>query len=117
MIAGSPAALVGLGGALGAILRYATTRLVDREAFPFGTLAVYVLGSFALGARVFAGVADDAMLALGVGACGSFTTFSSFAHDTVRLYEAGRRGRAVANAVGTFAAALGAVGVAWLLFG
>ena len=117
MIAGSPAVLVGLGGTLGALLRYGTTRLVDAEAFPFGTLAVNVLGSFALGSLVFAGVGDDALLALGVGACGSFTTFSSFAHDTVRLYEAGRRRRALANAVGTFLAAVGAVGVAWLLFG
>lgn len=113
----SPWLLVGIGGAVGALLRYVVTTWLDAEAFPYGTVAVNVAGSFALGALVFSGVGGDALLFAGVGACGSFTTFSSFAYDTVRLVESGHPRRALANALGTFLAALGAVGVAWLLVG
>jgi len=114
---GAPWLLVGLGGAVGALLRYATTTRLDAEAFPYGTFTVNVVGSFALGALVFSGVGGDPLLFAGVGACGSYTTFSSFAYDTVRLAEAGHPRRAVVNAVGTLAAALGAVGLAWVLVG
>ena len=117
MIQPSPSVLVGIGGALGALLRYATTARLDVEAFPYGTLAVNVLGSFGLGLLTFSGVGGDWLLLLGVGACGAFTTFSSFAHDTVRLVEAAHPRRGAANALGTLMAALGAVGLAWLLVG
>ena len=113
----SPATLVGLGGALGALLRYATTRVLDAEAFPYGTLSVNVLGSFALGLLTFGGVGGDAALLFGVGACGAYTTFSSFAYDTVRLAETGDPRRGAINAVGTLLAALASVGFAWLLVG
>lgn len=111
----SPATLVGLGGAAGALLRYATTRLLDVGALPYGTLVVNVVGSFVLGLLAFGGAGGEATLLVGVGACGSYTTFSSFAHDTVRLAEGGNPGRAATNALGTLLAALAAVGVAWLL--
>ena len=113
----SPATLVGLGGALGALLRYGTTRALDAEAFPYGTLAVNVVGSFALGLLTFGGVGGDAALLLGVGACGAYTTFSSFAYDTVRMAETGDPRGGVTNALGTLLAALVAVGLAWLLVG
>ena len=111
----SPATLVGLGGAVGALLRYGTTRALDVGVLPYGTLAVNVVGSFVLGLLAFGGASDEAALLVGVGACGSYTTFSSFAHDTVWLAEEGNPGRAAANAVGTLLAALAAVGLAWLL--
>ena len=113
----SPATLVGLGGAAGALLRYGTTRALDAGTLPYGTLAVNVLGSFVLGLLTFGGVGGEVSLLVGVGACGSYTTFSSFAHDTVRLAETGSPRRAVANALGTLLAALAAVALAWLLVG
>ena len=113
----SPWLLVGLGGVVGALLRYAVTTRLDAEAFPYGTFAVNVAGSFALGALVLSGAGGDALVFAGVGACGSFTTFSSFAYDTVRLAESGHLRRAVANSLGTLLAALGSVGLAWLLVG
>lgn len=113
MAAVAAAHLVGAGGALGALARYGVTRALARDGVPAGTLAVNVLGSFLLGLLTFAGAGSDAMLFVGVGACGSFTTFSSFSFETVRLWEDGYRWRAAGHAVGTLAAALLAVGAAW----
>lgn len=110
-----PAHLVGTGGAIGALLRIYVSRAVERESFPVGTLTVNVVGSFVLGALTFAAVDSDVALLVGTGICGSFTTFSSFSYETVRLWETGERGRAVANALGTLAAALLAVALAWLV--
>lgn len=106
----SPSVLVGLGGAGGAVARYLVGEYVERDGVD--TFAVNVAGSFVLGALVGAPSLDPvgpAALAGGVGFCGAFTTFSSFAVETVRLAERGRPRRAIANAVGTLVAALLAV--------
>jgi CrcB protein len=108
-----PAHLVGVGGALGALARYAVGEAIDREDLPLDTFAVNVLGSFLLGIVTFLGAGDDLALFVGTGACGAFTTFSSFSFETVRLFERGDRRLAIANAAGTLLAATGAVGAAW----
>lgn len=112
-----PAYLVGIGGTVGALLRTLVGELVDVESYPASTLAVNVLGSFALAAITFAGVGGDASLLLGTGVCGSFTTFSSFAVETVRLWETGERARAALNAAVNLVGAGIAIGIAWLLLG
>ena len=115
-----PAHLVGLGGAAGAVARYAVGELVvdsllaDAE-LPVATFVVNVLGTFLFGLLTFAGVGGDAMLLVGVGACGAFTTFSSFSFDAVRAWETGSRGLAAGYAVGTLLAAGAAIGAAWLV--
>lgn len=113
MVAIEPAHLVGTGGAIGALCRHYLAGAVQREAFPLGTFTVNVIGSFVLGLLTFAGVTGDAALLIGVGACGSFTTFSSFAVETVRLWEDGFVALAVLNAVGNLACALAGIGLAW----
>jgi len=117
MVEVPPAHLVGAGGAVGAVLRYWVGRRVSVEAFPAATLVVNVVGSFVLGLVTFLGAGEGAMLLVGVGACGAFTTFSSFAFETVRLYETGRRGRALLNALGNLLVSSLAVGLAWALAG
>ena len=80
---------VAIGGALGALLRYATTLAV---AAPLGTLIVNVLGSFVMGLAfvlVAAKGLDRAALFLMTGVLGGFTTFSAFSLDAYRLYEKG----------------------------
>ena len=81
---------VALGGALGAGLRYLIGLAV---AFPFGTLAVNVIGSFAMGIA-FVVLAEKGlerwMPLVMTGVLGGFTTFSAFSLDAFRLYEAGR---------------------------
>ena len=108
-----PAQLVGAGGALGAVLRYLVGEFVPSERFPFGTLAVNVLGSFALAVVTVAAASTEIALLVGTGVCGSFTTYSSFSVETVRLWEEGSRLRAGIYAVGTLCLCLLAVGLAW----
>jgi len=115
MVGLDPAQVVGTGGALGALLRHFVSERVKVEEFPAGTFTVNVIGSFALGLLTFAGAGHDVALLLGTGACGSFTTFSSFSFETVRLWETGERGRAAVNALGNLAGAAVAIGLAWLV--
>ena len=110
-----PTALVGVGGALGAVLRYAVQSRLPSETFPTGTLAVNVIGSFVLTLVTVAGSGDTTVLLVGVGACGAFTTFSSFSFETVRLVETGHRWQATAYAAGSLVCSLVAAGLAWLL--
>jgi CrcB protein len=108
----SPTLLVGVGGVLGALARHLVGERVETRTVD--TLAVNVLGSFVLSLLVSVPVDDPLLLVFGTGFCGAFTTFSTFAFETVRLFETGEKRRAVAtaalNLVGALAAvALGAV--------
>ena len=110
-----PAVLVGLGGVCGAVGRYLVGELL--EGARRDTLAVNVAGSFALGAVLALPVGESATLLVGTGFCGAFTTFSSFAVETVQLYEQGDRREAVVYAGGTLLAALVAVTAGGMLAG
>jgi CrcB protein len=102
--------LVALGGALGAPLRYLVDRAVQARhdsVFPWGTLTVNVAGSLVLG--LVAGFSGAAYSLLGIGFCGALTTYSTFSYETLRLLEEGSRRYALANAVATLVAGLGAL--------
>ena len=82
---------VGIGGFLGSVARYGVYLAVARitgSSFPFGTLAVNVIGSFIIGFVVV--LLQDAhylwRLFLMVGIIGGFTTFSAFSHETLVLF-------------------------------
>jgi len=90
---------VGLGGCIGAVLRYVlggwAQALSGSASFPFGTLAVNVLGCFVIGALSYLADArgmlgPDARLFLIVGVLGGFTTFSSFGNETMNLLRDGQ---------------------------
>ena len=93
---------IAFGGAIGAVSRYFTAVLVYQwlgEGFPYGTLLVNVLGSFAIGLisellqqRVWDDTQWRAFLI--IGCLGAFTTFSSFSMDTLSLMENGQLGLA-----------------------
>lgn len=107
-----PAHLVGTGGAIGAVCRHYVGVWLQHDRFPFSTLSVNVVGSFVLGLVFFIGLPNDTALLVGTGACGSFTTYSSFSFETVRLWETGNRMRAIIYAGGTLALCLGAAALA-----
>jgi len=89
--------LVFLGAGLGGALRHAANELAVRwygGAFPVSTLAVNIIGSFAMGLLVgyFAFRADTGQIwrpFLATGVLGGFTTFSAFSLEVVLLYERG----------------------------
>lgn len=96
---------VALGGAIGASGRYLTGLAAVRimgHGFPWGTLTVNVVGSFAMGVLVvvlahFGGLRAAPFLMTGV--LGGFTTFSAFSLDAVTLYERGQIGVAAGYVV------------------
>ncbi|WP_329013238.1 fluoride efflux transporter CrcB [Streptomyces sp. NBC_01601] len=107
--------LVIVGGMAGAPLRYLTDRAVQKRhdaVFPWGTLAVNVLGCLVLGlltGAVTAGAASShVQLLIGTGLCGALTTYSTFSYETLRLTETGSRFLAAANVAASVAAGLGA---------
>lgn len=110
-----PGVLVGAGGVVGALLRYLIYETMPAREYPLATLVVNVVGSFALGTVIFAGPGEGALLFLGVGACGSFTTFSTFAVDTVRLWEEGNVWQSIAHAALNLVCSLAGVELSWLL--
>ena len=89
--------LVAAGGALGTALRYLVATAAVTwlgPAFPWGTLAVNLAGSFAIGlvqslAADGLVLGEDARLFLASGVMGGLTTYSAFSYETVRLMERG----------------------------
>lgn len=86
--------LVGVGGFAGSVLRYLAYLWIDKRfegVFPLSTLFVNTLGSLILGLIVGlfikSNISPELRLFLGVGICGSFTTFSTFAMENVSLLE------------------------------
>lgn len=83
--------LIGTGGFAGAIARYAVGIWMTRRfasAFPYGTLAVNVSGSFLLGLSVGAGAPEKwntFYQAFGIGFLGAFTTFSTYASESLHM--------------------------------
>lgn len=100
--------LIGMGGFVGANLRY----LVQRGAaalwgasFPYGTLIANVTGSFILGLFLTIvterlNVSPNWRYLIATGVLGGYTTFSSFTYETLNLAETGRYGHAVLYALG-----------------
>jgi CrcB protein len=87
------ALLVALGGAIGSVLRWAMVALTLERfgpGFPWGTLTVNLVGSFAIGlvaglATSSAGISPAMRLFIATGILGGFTTFSAFSLDTLTV--------------------------------
>jgi CrcB protein len=89
---------ISLGAVVGANLRYWMSRWAVRwlgPVFPYGTLSINVLGSFVLGfllvwtsERVL--VDPRWRLLIAVGFCGGYTTFSSYAYETIAFFQQGQ---------------------------
>jgi fluoride exporter len=108
-----------LGGAAGTGARYLLSGWLLRAAgpaFPWGTLAVNVLGSFLLGLIMQVAVATDLLsptlrLALTTGLMGGFTTYSTFNYETLQYFEQSDWLLGFANVAATVVVCLAAGGL------
>ena len=116
--------IVGVGGAIGAVLRWAVGGLMATDsatvgdaAFPWGTFVVNISGCFIIGLFLTVLAArrwsEEVRLFVAVGVLGGYTTFSAFGWETLSLARAGRADLSMVYiagsvALGLAAAALGA---------
>lgn len=97
---------IALGGATGACLRYFLTHQSVKllgNGFPFGILAVNVIGSFSLGFLYMwieqeqREISESIRFLVGIGLLGALTTFSTFSYDTVMLLQQSEYVKAILN--------------------
>jgi fluoride exporter len=92
---------IALGGAVGAVLRFSVSTLLYSQGgnFPWGTLAVNILGSFLL--ALFMGWSGSEHhtwnFFLAIGLLGAFTTFSTFSMETFLLFKMAKAWLAILN--------------------
>jgi fluoride exporter len=87
--------IVAFGSGIGGMLRYYISDFVQKYSsslFPYGTLAVNIIGSFIIGLVLFyldsiKMISSEMRLFLTVGLCGGLTTFSTFSYETIRLIQ------------------------------
>ena len=114
---------VGIGGCLGSIARYWLSGAVHRylnDGFPYGTLAVNVLGCLLLGCVI--GLVEyrqlfgpNVRLFLTVGILGGFTTFSTFGYETFALLRDNQYGWHLRNVTANVVTGIVAVMAGWFL--
>ena len=106
---------ISVAAIVGANLRYLLSRLAAKEfgsIFPYGTLMINILGSFIVGFFII-WTSERVLLdprwrlLVVVGFCGSFTTFSSYAFETMSYFEQGQWGLMLTNVLGNNLLCLG----------
>ena len=107
---------IGIGGFVGALLRYWISGLVQAGAvtFPLGTLAVNFLGSFLLAMVMFLSefkgyFNEETRIFLSIGLLGSFTTMSTFSYESFKLLEQQEHLLFSVNVIGSVALTLMAI--------
>lgn len=110
--------LAGAGGFLGSVLRYSVSGFVQGLSrsidFPYGTLAVNLLGCLAIGFLSYLAETRGIFTAetrtlIFIGVLGGFTTFSAFGNETINLWRAGENVLAASNIAAHLVLCLGAV--------
>jgi CrcB protein len=107
--------LIGAGGFIGSVLRYLVSGYVQELSnsvdFPYGTLAVNLIGCLLIGfltqlAEMYGAFNVEMRAFLIIGLLGGFTTFSTFSNDTVNLLRLGESSLAFLNIAAHILAAL-----------
>jgi CrcB protein len=110
--------LAGVGGFLGSVLRYSVSGFVQGLSrsidFPYGTLAVNLLGCLAIGflsqlAEARGIFTAETRTLVFIGVLGGFTTFSAFGNETINLWREGEGLLAATNVAAHLVLCLGAV--------
>lgn len=100
---------VGLGGFLGSVCRYGLSGLLYRvlgDRFPYGTLAVNIIGCFTIGLLMAMFeerwlVQPNIRLFVTIGILGGFTTFSTFSYETIEMLRGGNLSMGIINIAGS----------------
>lgn len=115
--------VVGLGGFIGAVLRYLISLIPIKNptAFPINTFLINIAGAFAIGCIAFAvskneNIDPKLLLFIKVGICGGFTTFSTFSLETAELIKGGSAVTAVIYVVASIAVGVLAVMLPPIIF-
>ncbi len=87
--------LVGLGGSIGSMLRFAIWHYIKSMNFPAATLLVNIVGSLVIGIVIGmsikdAGFSQQWKIFLATGICGGFTTFSAFSIENLLMLQNGK---------------------------
>ena len=111
---------VALGGACGALARYALTLFFSGQLFPWVILGINIAGSFAIGLLVGLYAQSEWFNLYGrgllvVGLLGGFTTFSAFSLETLTMLQDGRWPVALIYVVSSVLGCIGAVALGWLV--
>ena len=115
--------IVGTGSFVGGALRYALSmfmRHICGQGFPWGTLAVNLVGCLVFG-MVFALFGKHGTtthpwcLLLTTGLCGGFTTFSTFAHESVQMLQGGQFGAFAAYVIASIVMGLAMIAVGYMI--
>ncbi len=95
--------LVGLGGSIGSMLRYAVTCIIATTSYPstLSTFIVNCVGSFLIGLLGSIISKDSTLLLCTVGFCGGFTTYSTFSSQSLQLLQCGKYSTAALYILGT----------------
>jgi CrcB protein len=116
--------LVAVAAFAGAVCRHLVDVVVQRRteaALPLGTLAINLTGSlapgFLIGLDLYRGLDDSTLTVVGVGFRGAYTTFSTFAYETVQRIDDGSLLEAVGDAAASTALGLAAAGAGIALAG
>ena len=105
---------VALGGAVGAMLRYAISLIPVKSDFPILTLVTNIIGAVMIGFIVgMASIRQESsqhlILFLKVGICGGFTTFSTFSLEVVNLFEQNKIGMEIVYVVASVVCSIAGV--------
>lgn len=112
--------LVALGAAVGAPMRYwidRTVRVRHDTVYPWGTLAVNLIASLLLGGLGGAAshISAEISTLIGIGFCGTLSTYSTFSYENQQLLIDGARFYAAVNAALSVLAGIGAAALGWSL--
>jgi CrcB protein len=108
--------LVAVFGAMGALSRYGVATAVGPRNFPYATMAINIVGSFALGAVLTLAsqrIRPDLATGLAVGFLGAFTTFSTLSWDSFSLLKDGRPAAALVNVLISMILGIGAASLGY----